>query len=102
MLFISCEKNFKDGKLKETLRIFPKKILLQRSEPKGDIKIWSANPFWTKVNLYNNGPVDSYLTLRENGKEVELGSFLTPKEREELKNLIEATLYKLKIRDFSS
>lgn len=102
LLYLLGEKNFRDGKLKEKLEIFPKKIILQRAEPTGRIRIWSANPFWIHVNYYKNGPIKNYLTLRENGKEVEVGSFLTPKERENLRHLIEDTLHKLTGKNFSS
>ena len=85
----------------EKLKIYPKKIILERKEPNNDIKKWHSNPYWTKVNIYNNGPVESYLTLKGNGKEVELGSFLTPEERISLKKLIEDTLFKLSSANFS-
>ncbi len=97
LFYFFCEKNFLDGNLTETLKIFPGNIILHRSEPSGKVKTWSANPFWTRVNLYENGPVEKYLTLKEKGTEVELGAFLTPQEREDLKNLIDKTLAKLKI-----
>ena len=102
LLYLLGEKNFRDGKLKEKLEIYPKNIILQRAEPTGRIRIWSANPFWIDVNLYKNGPIENYLTLRGNGKEVEVGSFLTPKERENLRRLIEDTLQKLPRKNFSS
>ena len=101
LLIFFSKINFTDAQLKETLKIFPTNILLQRSEPRGELKIWTANPFWTQVRIYNNGPVQSYLTLKGNGKEVEIGSFLTPQEREDLKQLIEATLFNLKKSNFS-
>ena len=97
LFYFFCEKNFLDGNLTETLKIFPGNIILHRSEPSGIVKTWSANPFWTRVNLYDHGPVEKYLTLKEKGAEVELGAFLTPQEREDLKNLIDKTLAKLKV-----
>ena len=97
LFYFFCEKNFLDAKLTETLKIFPGNIVLHRSEPSGRVKTWTANPFWTRVNLYENGPVEKYLTLKEKGIEVELGAFLTPQEREDLKNLLDKTLAKLKV-----
>lgn len=97
LFYLFCEKSFFDGKLTETLKIFPSNITLHRAEPSGKIKTWSANPFWTRVTLYDNGPVENYLTLKEKGTEVELGAFLTPDEREDLKKLIDKSLAKLKL-----
>ena len=47
------------------------------------------------------GFLSSYLTLKGNGKEVELGSFLTPEERINLKQKIDDTLIKLSSPNFS-
>ena len=95
ILSLVGNKNFNDALLIEKLKIYPKKIILERKEPNNSIKKWHSNPYWTRVNLYNNGPVESYLTLKGNGKEVELGSFLTPEERINLKKIIDETLSKL-------
>lgn len=47
-----------------------------------DVRSWQANPYWITVTLYaTSGPVENYLTLRGNGREVELGAFLSPDER---------------------
>ena len=101
LLFVVGNKNFNDALLTENLKIYPKKIVLERKEPNNEIKKWFSNPYWTKVNLYSNGPVESYLTLKGNGKEVELGSFLTPEERISLKKLIDETLHKLSTPNLS-
>ncbi len=100
ILYLVANKNFNDACLTEKLRIYPEKIILERKEPNNTIKRWHANPYWTKVNLYNNGPVESYLTLKGNGKEVELGSFLTPAERIDLKQKIDESLFKLSMPNF--
>ena len=102
ILSLVGNKNFNDALLIEKLQIYPKKIILERTEPNNNIKKWHSNPYWTRVNLYNNGPVESYLTLKGNGKEVELGSFLTPEERINLKKVIDETLSKLSSANFSS
>ena len=101
ILYLVGNKNFNDACLIEQLKIYPKKIILERKEPNNTVKKWYSNPYWTKANLYNNGPVESYLTLKGNGKEVELGSFLTPEERINLKQKIDDTLFKLSIPNFS-
>lgn len=101
ILYLVANKNFNDARLIEKLIIYPEKIILERQEPNNIIKKWHSNPYWTKANLYTNGPVESYLTLKGNGKEVELGSFLTPEERITLKQKIDDTLFKLAIPNFS-
>jgi len=54
---------------------------------------WEANPYWVRVALHaKGGPVPNYLTLSGGGREVELGAFLSPPERVELKSLLEREL----------
>ena len=48
LLFFVGNKNFNDALLIEKLKIYPKKIILERKEPNNDIKKWHSNPYWTK------------------------------------------------------
>lgn len=68
----------------ETLVLGPEKLQLWHRPPRGPALEWDANPYWVTVHLRDDGPVEKYLTLRGNGREVELGSFLSPEEREGL------------------
>ena len=57
---------------------------------KGKALIWEANPYWLKLALHpTDGRVEHYLTLKGGGpnqtREVELGAFLTPEERVDLR-----------------
>lgn len=75
-------RNIRDGRLTEVLRIAPDRIELIRQGPRQADQNWAANPYWVTVQLYKtDGPVPEYLTLKGNGREVELGAFLTPGER---------------------
>lgn len=65
----------------EDLTVTPEKVLLKHVPHKGAAKDWEANPHWVQVNLRRDGPVENYLTLQGNGREVEIGAFLTPEER---------------------
>ena len=65
----------------EALTVTPEKVRLEHVPHKGEPKDWEANPFWVTVNLRRDGPVENYLTLQGNGREVEIGAFLTPEER---------------------
>ena len=79
----------------EQLRLTETRVDLEHRPPVGPSLMWEANPHWVTVNLRNDGPVEKYLTLRGGGREVELGRFLTPEEREalyrELSDLISRT-----------
>jgi uncharacterized membrane protein len=84
-LWFAIERNKRDAALTETLTLWPDRIELVRVEPRGATKRWDANPHWVSVHLHRGDkPVEKYLTLRGGGREVELGAFLSPEEREAL------------------
>lgn len=56
---------------------------LRRSDPGRTIRACQTNPYWVRVALLT-GPVEHYLTLTDGQREVELGAFLTPGERQTL------------------
>lgn len=70
--------------ISEELTLTANRLRLERAPQRGPILEWEANPHWVHVALRNDGPVEKYLTLRGGGREVELGAFLTPDEREGL------------------
>lgn len=73
------------ARLSETLDIAPERITLLRREPNGRELDWEANPYWVRVRLHEEGgPVRNYVTLEGGARRVELGSFLSPEEREDL------------------
>ena len=93
LLYTAFRKNYQDGKLVEVLKVFPSEISVSRESTNGHTKDWSANPYWTKVKLHNKkGLVENYLTLSGNGREIELGAFLTPEERISIKEKIDEVL----------
>ena len=70
------------GKVFEVLEIWTDHVRLKRTNPNGSIQEWEANPYWTEISIIEkDGPVPNYLTLRGNGRTVELGSFLSEDER---------------------
>ena len=93
LLFFFIMLNYRAGRLYESIKIWPDLIEVRRFEVNGIDKNWCSNPYWTKVKLYKkNQKVENYLTLSGGGREVEIGSFLAPSERLEVKNKIENTI----------
>ena len=91
LLFVSIILNYQHGKLYENIKIWPGLIEVKRYEIDGTSKEWRANPYWTKVNLYEESEkIQNYLTLSGSGREVEVGAFLAPTERLEIKKKIES------------
>ena len=81
-IWFALRKNGRDRDIVEDLAFDPDRITLVRHGPKGRRQDWDANPYWVRVTLHETGgPVPNYLTLKGEGREVELGAFLSEEER---------------------
>lgn len=79
------QRSYKDGELTEILSLWDDRVELTRHNPRSPDQEWHANPHWVEVKLRpEGGPVENYITLRGNGRTVEIGAFLSPEERTEL------------------
>ncbi len=83
-LYAALRRSYADGRLIEELRLWPDLITVERREPRGAVRRWHADPFWVRLRIFENGRIEKYLTLSGNGREIELGAFLSPPEREAL------------------
>lgn len=93
----AIRRNNQDASLTEVLTLSPARITLVRRAPDGAEQTWQASPYWTTVRLYpTGGPVPAYLTLKGEGREVELGAFLSPEERLRLIGDVQAALERLR------
>ncbi|WP_137701376.1 DUF2244 domain-containing protein [Marimonas lutisalis] len=81
-LWWALEHTYKTAEVLETLTITPEQTRLVHQPPKGDVLTWECNTYWTRAQIYlTGGPVEHYVTLSGNGREVEIGRFLSEKER---------------------
>lgn len=92
-IWFALRKNGRDRDIVEDLCLSPQTVRLIRHGPKGRRQEWEANPYWLRVTLHaTGGPVPNYLTLKGEGREVELGAFLSEQERLLLKDELQARL----------
>jgi uncharacterized membrane protein len=96
LLYWALRRNTLDGRLSEEVRLWPDLITVVRREPRGTIRRWHANPFWVRAHLYEDRAIEKYLTLEGAGREIELGAFLSPWERESLHAELTAALRDLR------
>ena len=96
-IWFALRKNGRDRDIVETLSLTPDRITLVRHGPKGQRQDWEANPYWLRVTLHaTGGPVPNYLTLKGEGREVELGAFLSEEERVALKRELQDRIARLR------
>ena len=89
--------SYRTGQLVEELSLWPDRMTLTRRNPNGELLEWDTNPYWVEVFSHDK-PIPNYLTLRGGPREVELGAFLTPEERVELKEELENKLRFLAVK----
>lgn len=95
-IWFALRKNGRDRDIVEDLRLAPDRVTLVRHGPKGKRQDWTANPYWLRLTLHETGgPVPNYLTLKGEGREVELGAFLSEEERVALRDDLLARLQAL-------
>ncbi|AGT09491.1 DUF2244 domain-containing protein [Paracoccus aminophilus] len=80
-LWYGIERSYQSGTMHETLILTPESLVLTREDPGRANRVWRTNPYWVRVNLRKDGPVEEYLTLTDGQREVEIGSFLSAPER---------------------
>ena len=95
-IWFALRKSLKDRQILEQLTLYKDELILIRQDPTGEQKEWVCSPYWSKLRMYDKeGPVANYITLSGNGREVELGSFLSEDERKELFSDLNRLLNKL-------
>jgi len=93
------DKSYRDGEILEELEIWPDRVHLARHGPHGRHAEWEANPYWVTAEIHHKGgPVPDYVTLKGNGREVEIGSFLSEAERPRLHDELQRALTLAKSR----
>lgn len=81
-MWLAIRRNQKDTEIIEDMVLTTDRITLARHGPRGRRQDWEANPYWVRITLHpTGGPVPNYLTLKGDGREVEIGAFLSEAER---------------------
>jgi uncharacterized membrane protein len=84
-LWWALERSYRDGDILEVLSLDPETVSLSRAARKADVQRWQANSYWARAEMHETGgPVPYYVTLKGNGRTVEIGAFLSEDERRAL------------------
>lgn len=84
-IYFALQSNHRARQIEEVLTIDTHNAHLWHRTAKGEVKEWVCNKYWTTVTKYDeDGPIPHYVTLRGEGREVEIGAFLSEEERVEL------------------
>jgi len=96
-LWFALQRNHKDSELLEVLTLDHLSAHLVRHNPRAPRQEWQSNTHWVTVQMHpKGGPIDYYVTLKGEGREVEIGSFLSEDERKALYDDLQKELYNAK------
>jgi len=94
-IYWALQRNHKARQIEEILTIDGENARLTHTTPKGEVKEWGCNRYWATVLKYEkDGPVPHYITLRGEGREVEIGAFLSEEERIALYEDLQRSLHR--------
>ncbi|KIC44625.1 integral membrane protein [Ruegeria sp. ANG-S4] len=81
-LWLAFEMNYRARSASEVLTLSTTQAHLVHHDPrKGDLE-WSCNRYWARPEIHaQGGPVPNYITLAGDGRQVEIGAFLSEEER---------------------
>lgn len=96
-IWAALSRSYRDAEILEELTLSRDLLTLTRHGPRGQRRAWQTNPYWVALTLHpTGGPVPDYLTLRGDGRAVELGAFLTQSERVALHDDLSRRLARLR------
>lgn len=96
-LSIALTRNHLEGeKRSEELWIWKDLVYLTHQKPDGTRLIWATHPSEMKARLVDTPKMQNYLVLHSPARDAELGSFLTPEERQCLHKQITSKLAEIR------
>jgi len=84
--------NFRHLERYETILLTPDALEIRRVDPKGRVERIVLQPYWMTVRLEEEPSGANRLLLRSHGRDVAVGGFLSPEERVDLKQALDAAL----------
>ena len=92
LLYLAFHLNYRAGRLRETVRLNDKELVVIRRFPNGQMREWRFVPYWVRVSMDTPLRHESKLVLSSHGRHITVGSFLTPEERLEVADALRTAL----------
>lgn len=81
-MWLALDRSRRDAQVSEVLTLTDEHAHLIRRNPRGQVQEWDCNRYWARPEMHERGgPVPHYVTLSGAGRKVEIGAFLSEKER---------------------
>ena len=96
LVYVAFRINYRRAQRYETVRLTQTRLEIERVNPAGQVERFEFQPYWLRVMMDDPPRQESQLTLRSHGKSLVIGAFLSPPERLEVANALNAALARLK------
>lgn len=83
LMYWAFKASYRSGRLRETVRLTPEALMIERVSPGGRVQRWSFQPYWLRVELDEPPRHGSQIVLASHGRRLIIGAFLSPDERGE-------------------
>jgi len=84
LIFWAFRASYRSGRARERLRLTRDELRIERTDPHGNVRRWTFQPYWLKVEIDDPPEHASQLVLRSHGRFLVVGDFLSPPERGEV------------------
>ncbi|WP_240558577.1 DUF2244 domain-containing protein [Paracoccus contaminans] len=95
-LWGGVQHGWRGGGTREEVMLTRGRMSVTRHDPGRPARHWQGNPYWARLSIRGDGPVEDYLTLSDGARVIELGAFLSPEERRSLMQDLSAALADLR------
>ncbi len=92
LLYWAFKASYRSGNLYETIKLTDETLEVRRVHPSGGSQVWRLQPHWLRVQIDDPPEHHSQLVLRSHGRNLTVGSFLTPNERVEVADALRNAL----------
>ena len=84
LVWFAFRRNYRDARAFEEVDVSIEEVVLRKVSAKGDVQVYRFNPAWVRIDVERiEDEGVTRLRLRSHGREVPLGDFLNPADRED-------------------
>ncbi|GGF33315.1 membrane protein [Aliidongia dinghuensis] len=84
LLYGAFRLSYRAARVSETIRLVGDDVTVERVGVRGEVRRWRFQAFWLRIKLIEIDGRASRLVLTSHGRELAVGSFLSPDERRRL------------------
>lgn len=92
LIYWAFRASYRSGRARERLHLTRDELRVERIDAKGNIRRWTFQPYWLKVEIDDPPEHTSQLVLRSHGRFLTVGAFLSPPERGEVAEALRRAL----------